>query len=104
VALSRCAAAAAADLNESFTMGPVDPVDPNYATAPGAGQHFAANLWPERPAAIRPVCTGYYRAMSELAQVMMRLFALELGLEESFFDAKIDRPISRLRLATTRLS
>jgi isopenicillin N synthase-like dioxygenase len=44
------------------------------------------------------VFIGYYRAMSELAQVLMRLFALGLGLEESFFDAKIDRHISRLRL------
>jgi isopenicillin N synthase-like dioxygenase len=98
VARSRGAAATAGDLNESFMVGPVNPVDPTYATAAAAGQHFAANLWPERPAAIRPVFIGYYRAMSELAQVLMRLFALGLGLEESFFDAKIDRHISRLRL------
>ena len=98
VARSRGAASTAGDLNESFMVGPVNPVDPTYATAAAAGQHFAANLWPERPAAIRPVFIGYYRAMSELAQVLMRLFALGLGLEESFFDAKIDRHISRLRL------
>lgn len=72
-------------------VGPVNPVDPTYATVAAAGQHFAANLWPGRPAAIRPVFIGYYRAMSELAQVLMRLFALGLGLEESFFfDAKIE--------------
>jgi isopenicillin N synthase-like dioxygenase len=98
VARSRGAAATAGDLNESFMVGPVDLVDPTYATATAARQHFAANLWPQRPAAIRPVFTGYYRAMSELAQVLMRLVALGLGLEESFFDAKIDRHISRLRL------
>jgi isopenicillin N synthase-like dioxygenase len=61
----------------------------NWRTAEGAAG---------APAAIRPVFIGYYRAMSELAQVLMWLFALGLGLEESFFDAKIDRHISRLRL------
>ena len=98
VARSRDAAATPGDLNESFMIGPIDPVAPAYAAAPAAGQHFAANLWPARPEAARPVLTAYYRAMSDLAQVMMRLFALGLGLDESFFDAGIDRHISRLRL------
>jgi isopenicillin N synthase-like dioxygenase len=98
VARSRGVSATAGDLNESFMIGPVDRVDPAYATAAAAGQHFAVNLWPERPAAIQSTFTEYYRAMSVLAQALMRLFALGLGLEESFFDAKIDRHISRLRL------
>jgi len=98
VARSRGEAAPAGDLNESMMIGPVDPVDPAYATAPAAGRHFAANLWPERPLEIRPVFTRYYRAMSGLAQVLMRLLALGLGLEEGFFDTRIDRHISRLRV------
>jgi isopenicillin N synthase-like dioxygenase len=98
VARSRGASAAVGDLNETLIIGPVDPVDPAYATAPTAGQHFAANLWPERPAELRPVLTRYYRAVSELAQTLMRIFALGLGLDESFFDDKIDRSISRLRI------
>ncbi|HEX3538495.1 MAG TPA: 2-oxoglutarate and iron-dependent oxygenase domain-containing protein, partial [Stellaceae bacterium] len=98
VARSRGDAAPAGDLNESFMVGPVDPVNRVYATAPAAGKHFAPNLWPDRPASFRPVASGYYRAMSELAQMLMRLFALGLGLEERFFDTRIDRHISRLRL------
>jgi len=98
VARSRGASAAVGDLNETLIIGPVDPVDPAYATAPTAGQHFAANLWPERPAELRPVLTRYYRAVNELAQTLMRIFALGLGLGESFFDDKIDRSISRLRI------
>jgi isopenicillin N synthase-like dioxygenase len=98
VARSRDASAAAADLNETLIIGPLDAVDPAYATAPAAGQHFAANLWPERPAELRAVLTGYYRAMAELAHTLMRIFALGLGLDESFFDDKIDRHISRLRI------
>ena len=98
VARSRATTATAGDLNESFMIGPVDPVDPAYATAAAAGRHFAANLWPSSPPEIRPVFTAYYRAMSELAATLMRLFALGLGLDEGFFDSKIDRHISRLRL------
>ena len=98
VARSRGDAVPAGDLNESFMVGPVDPVDPAYATAPAAGKHFAPNLWPDRPADFRPVATRYYRAMSELSRVLMRLFALGLGLSEQFFDTRIDRHISRLRL------
>jgi isopenicillin N synthase-like dioxygenase len=98
VARSRGEVAPVGDLNESFMVGPVEPVDPVYAAAPAAGMHFAPNLWPERPANFRPVATRYYRAMSGLAQVLMRLFALGLGLQEGFFDTRIDRHISRLRL------
>src|ERR1700722_10206406 len=43
VARSRDASAAVGDLNETLIIGPVDPVDPTYAAAPAAGQHFADN-------------------------------------------------------------
>jgi isopenicillin N synthase-like dioxygenase len=95
VARSRGAATTAGDLNESFMIGPFDPVDPDYATRPQAGKHFAANLWPERPAALRPVMTRYYREMSALAQTLMRLFALGLGLPETFTGASLMQVRSR---------
>jgi isopenicillin N synthase-like dioxygenase len=102
VARSRGAVAPAGDLNESLMIGPVDPpidpTDPDYTTRSAAGKHFAANLWPERPPTARPVFTRYYREMSGLAQTLMRIFAVALGLDEAFFDGKIDRHISRLRL------
>jgi len=98
VARSRDASATASDINETLIIGPIDPVDPAYASAPAAGAHFAANLWPEEPPELRPALSRYYRAMSDLAQTLMRIFALGLGLSESFFDDKIDRSISRLRI------
>jgi isopenicillin N synthase-like dioxygenase len=98
VARARDPSAVAGDLNESLMIGPVDLPDPEYAFAPAAGAHFAPNLWPERPGELRPVWTAYYRAMSGLAVTLMRLFALALGLPEGFFDLKIDRHISRLRV------
>ena len=86
------------DLNESFAIGPLDsPTDP-YFTGPAAGTHFAPNIWPTEPRDLRPAWSAYYRAMQGLAAELMRLFALALGLDERFFDDKIDRHISRLRV------
>ena len=98
VARSRDPSATASDLNETLIIGPIEPVDPAYASAPAAGAHFAPNLWPERPPELRVVLTRYYRAMSELARTLMRIFALGLGLDEGFFEDKVDRSISRLRI------
>jgi isopenicillin N synthase-like dioxygenase len=86
------------DLNESFMIGPVDVADDAYHFGPAAGKHFAPNLWPERPPALRAAWTAYYRAMSDLARTIMRIFALGLELPEHFFDDRIDRHISRLRV------
>jgi isopenicillin N synthase-like dioxygenase len=89
----------AGDLNESFMIGPVD-VDPSdpYYTRPEAGKHFHPNLWPAAPDGLRETYKAYYRAMGDLAARLMRIFALALELPETFFDDKIDRHISRLRI------
>jgi len=89
---------AAGDLNESLMIGPVDVTDDAYYTAPAAGRHFAPNLWPERPLGLRAAYERYYRVMDALAIDLMRLFALALGLPEHWFDASVDRSISRLRV------
>jgi isopenicillin N synthase-like dioxygenase len=98
VGRSRDQTAVAGDLNESLMIGPVDPPDPAYGLAPAAGRHFAPNIWPAEPADLRPIWTGYYRAMGELARTLMRIFALALDLDEHNFDDKVDRHISRLRV------
>ncbi len=88
--------ATAGDLNESLMIGPVDAPDAAYAAA--GGPHFAPNLWPAEPPELRQAWSGYYRAMGHLAETLMRIFALALGRDEHFFDALIDRHISRLRV------
>lgn len=72
--------------------------DDAYRRGPAAGRHFHRNLWPDRPAALRALWIDYFRTMEDLAQAIMRLFALALDLPEKFFDDKIDRHISRLRV------
>jgi isopenicillin N synthase-like dioxygenase len=86
------------DLNESLMIGPVDVTAAAYYTTPAAGRHFAPNLWPERPPGLRAAYERYYRVMDALAIDLMRLFALALGLSEHWFDASVDRSISRLRV------
>jgi isopenicillin N synthase-like dioxygenase len=95
---SRDAGATAGDLNESMMIGPVDDPPLAYARAPEAGNHFAPNLWPDYPTSFQKIWTEYYRAMSELSGTLMRSFAMALKQPERFFDDKIDRHISRLRV------
>lgn len=86
------------DLNESLVIGPIDVGTSEYYTSPSAGRHFAPNLWPERPPELRAVYESYFRVMEALAADVMHLFALALGLPETFFAPCIDRHISRLRV------
>ena len=87
------------DLNESLMIGPVDvpPGDP-YFHGPQADKHFYPNLWPTAPDELKPLYEAYFRSMGRLAEDLMALFALALGLPEDFFADKIDRHISRLRV------
>ena len=89
---------AAGDLNESLMIGEPDPPAAPYYGRELAGHHFALNLWPERPAELRAVWTAYFREMERLATDIMRVFALALDVPESYFDDKIDRHISRIRV------
>ena len=98
LARSRDPQAVGSDLNESFMIGPVDPPEESYARAPEAGQHFAPNLWPEQPTELKQIWSEYYREMGSLAEVLMRIFATALSLPEDYFEDKIDRHISRLRV------
>ncbi len=98
VARARDPTAQAGDLNESLMIGPVALPREDYAVASEAGRHFTPNLWPAEPADLRPVWTEYYRAMGRLSASLMRIFAVGLGVEESYFDGMVDRHISRLRV------
>ena len=56
-----------ADLKELFAIGPFDLPDEPYFTGPAAYPSFAANLWPARPAALRPALEAYWYAVESLA-------------------------------------
>jgi isopenicillin N synthase-like dioxygenase len=84
------------DLKETYTVGPVDPA-PRPAVDPDEAWARLPTLWPAGPPNLQLAFEDYYRAMSELAQRIMQLCALALGLDEHYFDPLINAHISALR-------
>jgi isopenicillin N synthase-like dioxygenase len=82
------------DLKESFSIGPSVPVDDDYHRAARPGNFFAPNLWPDQPSSFKPLWERYYGEMEKLSATLMRIFAVGLGMDEAFFDNKIDRHIT----------
>ena len=50
------------DLQESFSIGPLDVPDEPYFTNETARPYFWPNLWPKRPGQFRGTFSDYYRA------------------------------------------
>ena len=84
-------------LHESFAIGPLDATEDPYYTRPEAGNNFTPNLWPERPAALRPAMVMYYREMERLGSDILRIFAEVLEVDPSYFASRIDKHTSILR-------
>jgi len=55
-------------------------------------------VWPSEPQHLTAACEEYYAKVSKLSNQLMRLFALALNVEETFFDDKVDRAFTCLRL------
>ncbi len=85
-----------ADLKEGFDMAlELGPEDPHVrARVPLHGP----NVWPTALPGFRPTLDRYYGAMRQLAERLMRAFAVALDLEPGFFAGKIDKPLAQLRL------
>jgi len=71
------------DLREGFAVGGTSPSTP-------------ANIWPPATPGFREACAAYHQALDALAGALMRIFALALGLPETFFDRKVDQQFSDL--------
>jgi isopenicillin N synthase-like dioxygenase len=91
-------AATPPDLKEYFHVGPVDIGDDPYYTSPIGRRHFEPNVWPAALPGFEPAIVAYYRTMGGLVTFLMRLAALALDVDESFFDDKVDRSIGTMRL------
>jgi isopenicillin N synthase-like dioxygenase len=84
------------DLREQFYIGPLVSRAAEFAHIPGAFELYAENIWPQSPAAYCEVFSAYYLALEKLGGTLMRTVALALGVNEHFFDGKIDRHFSTL--------
>jgi isopenicillin N synthase-like dioxygenase len=99
LALSLAATTAAPpDDFEAFNVGEddVDEADPFYAKQ----RHcfFAPNIWPERPAALRPAVTAYFAEARRVALTITDIFAPALGLPEGYFRPFVDRSTTTMRV------
>jgi isopenicillin N synthase-like dioxygenase len=86
------------DLKEAFSIGPADLAAAPEGEPDSIEFAWAANIWPDQPPGFRDALLAYYRAVSALAERLMELLALGLGLPEQYFAPTIDRAISALRL------
>ena len=84
------------DLREQFYIGPLKSRSQEFAHIPGAAELYAENIWPLTPANYKGVFSEFYAEVERLGGTVMRIFAAALGVEECFFDDKIDRHFSTL--------
>ena len=92
------ASATPPDLKEFYHFGREGWPNERYFTGPEGRNYFIPNLWPLKPEGFANAAAAYYAEMEKLAAFMMQLTALALNLQEHFFDEKIDRHISAMRL------
>ncbi|MBB4891577.1 isopenicillin N synthase-like dioxygenase [Streptomyces olivoverticillatus] len=84
-----------ADLSETYTYNRLGETGARGIPATAPAELRLPNKWPDLPG-FREAFTAYYTAMEELAQELMRLFALALDLPEHWFDDKIDQHMTNL--------
>lgn len=84
------------DRKESFAIGPVDP--PNHRFADDDEEFaWSPNLWPTQLPRLRDSWITRYRALSNLADRLLRTMASSLDLPADHFGPMIDRHTSAMR-------
>lgn len=83
------------DLREYFMVGRLDAGAAEHSGGQAAAFH-RPNRWPAGDTAFRQAGEQYYAAMERLGALLMRIFAMGLGLREDWFADKIDRHFSIL--------
>jgi hypothetical protein len=89
---------AAPDYKESFSIGVLEPGDEPYYLFEPSGVAFAPNVWPPEPLSFQPAMRQCYQALGALADDLLTLTALALGLAQNWFAPVSDRPTSALRV------
>ena len=86
------------DLKEYYYLGRAPWPDEPYFNGPEGCRYFFPNIWPSVPVGLAPAAEAYYAAVEGLATKLLQIAALGLNLPEHFFDAKVDRHISAIRI------
>ncbi|MCH9019524.1 MAG: isopenicillin N synthase family oxygenase [Proteobacteria bacterium] len=84
------------DIKEGFDIAlELPPDDPDVVA--GKPLH-GPNQWPRDLPGFRDTLSEYYDTLCGLGRTLCRAFAISLDLPEDFFDAKVARPLTQLRL------
>lgn len=88
------------DLKETFSMGPLSsPLDKGASiTDPSEAFVYEPTPWPAALPEFQTAMEAYYVAQAELVARLMTLFAAALDLPGDFFETRIDRHTSALRV------
>lgn len=86
------------DLKEFYHFGRDNWPDEPYYTGDEGRRYFIANRWPEAPAGFADAAMEYYREMEILESHLLHAAAIALEIKETFFDDKIDRHVTAMRV------
>ena len=86
------------DLKESLSLGPLEVPDHPSCRTEAAAPHFAPNMWPQRPAGLRPEYEAYIRDLDRLGRHLHRLASIALDLPEDYFEDKLNRGFNLFRV------
>lgn len=86
------------DYKEVFAIGPFDRSDDFYHSQENSYPNFAPNLWPAECPNLKLAMMAYFSAMDILSKKMAGYFALALGLPKNWFQNKLDKHASQLRV------
>jgi isopenicillin N synthase-like dioxygenase len=86
------------DLKEYYHFGRESWPDEPYFTCSEGQRYFVRNIWPRNPPGFCEAAARYYTEMERLVGKLTRLAALGLGVDEHFFEGKIDKHITAMRL------
>ncbi|KAK5111764.1 hypothetical protein LTR62_004684 [Meristemomyces frigidus] len=80
-----------------------DPYDPDHGCPPDFDKSYyppgpgPINQWPQKPSNFRSIMNEYRTAMSDFARRLVRIIALSLDLDETYFDYMLEFPMAGLR-------
>jgi len=87
------------DLFERFRIGPIDDFQSlGDAVKPFLQSAYAPNQWPKSIPLFEPTMKNYYRKMDQLSKDLLKIFALCLGLDELWFEDKVNHSMSSLAI------
>lgn len=86
------------DLKEFYHYGPESWPDEPYYTGAEGQRYFIPNIWPDEPSSFKQASLAYYAEMERLVIDLAHIAAMALGLPEDWFEDKLDRHVTAVRL------